>query len=246
MSGRAGRSARRRPGSRDEPGGAWTSGAVALAGRSPRSSRASAAGRRHPRPTPSAPPSPTAAAASPSAPPAATPGVGDPPVASIRRGRRRPGRRPARDICLGRRRVVEPVAAGRADRRRGAEETADRTLGPAVVVTAWTARIAPAADQDGSQAVVIASGDGPAGPGRPEARVVDPGRDGDASARSVRRPTPGGWTCPDRRSRRVRQAVVTAGSGEAEKIETWASSGSITPRTFWSVRRWTHEDQLSK
>ena len=32
----------------------------------------------------------------------------------------------------------------------------------------------------------------------------------------------------------------------AEKIETCASSGSITPITFWSVRRWTHEPQLSK
>ena len=78
------------------------------------------------------------------------------------------------------------------------------------------------------------------------ARVVDPGRDGHLRRARVRRPTPGGWTCPDRPARGDRQAVVTAGSGEAEKIETWASSGSITPRTFWRVRRWTHEDQLSK
>ena len=36
------------------------------------------------------------------------------------------------------------------------------------------------------------------------------------------------------------------GTGSAAKMETWASSGNITPRTFWSVRRWTHEAQLSK
>jgi hypothetical protein len=42
------------------------------------------------------------------------------------------------------------------------------------------------------------------------------------------------------------------GSGErarphlALKIETCASSGSITPKIFWSARRWTQEPQLSK
>jgi hypothetical protein len=40
------------------------------------------------------------------------------------------------------------------------------------------------------------------------------------------------------------QAVVAA-VGWA-KLETWASSGSITPKTFWSVRRWTQAPQLSK
>jgi hypothetical protein len=32
----------------------------------------------------------------------------------------------------------------------------------------------------------------------------------------------------------------------AEKIDTCASSGSITPKTFCSVRRWTQDPQLSK
>ena len=32
----------------------------------------------------------------------------------------------------------------------------------------------------------------------------------------------------------------------AEKIDTCDSSGSMTPKTFWSVSRWTHEPQLSK
>ena len=41
------------------------------------------------------------------------------------------------------------------------------------------------------------------------------------------------------------QAVGTA-SVVAEKMETWASSGSITPMTFCRVRRWTHDPQLSK
>ena len=39
-------------------------------------------------------------------------------------------------------------------------------------------------------------------------------------------------------------AVV--GAGEGLKIETWASSGSMTPKIFWSVRRWTQPPQLSK
>ena len=43
----------------------------------------------------------------------------------------------------------------------------------------------------------------------------------------------------------VDQAVGIA-SAVVAKIETWASSGSITPMTFWRVRRWTHDPQLSK
>ena len=37
-----------------------------------------------------------------------------------------------------------------------------------------------------------------------------------------------------------------APAADALKIETCASSGSITPKIFWSARRWTHEPQLSK
>ncbi len=40
------------------------------------------------------------------------------------------------------------------------------------------------------------------------------------------------------------QAVGTG--WPAAKIDTWASSGSITPMTFCRVSRWTHEPQLSK
>jgi len=40
------------------------------------------------------------------------------------------------------------------------------------------------------------------------------------------------------------QALAATSTGV--KIETWASSGSMTPRIFWSVMRWTHVFQLSK
>jgi hypothetical protein len=43
--------------------------------------------------------------------------------------------------------------------------------------------------------------------------------------------------------RRPGQAVTGCG---ALKIETWASSGSMTVMIFWSARRWTHDPQLSK
>ena len=61
-----------------------------------------------------------------------------------------------------------------------------------------------------------------------------------------------------RRPRACRRALVAcvvaaaAGQGQAgagacaAKIETCASSGSMTPKIFWSVRRWTQLDQLSK
>ena len=42
----------------------------------------------------------------------------------------------------------------------------------------------------------------------------------------------------------LRSQAVTGSA--AAKMETWASSGSITPKTFWRVRRWTHDPQLSK
>ena len=47
-----------------------------------------------------------------------------------------------------------------------------------------------------------------------------------------------------RPGRGARGQAVTASA--AAKIETCASSGSITPKTFWSARRWTHDPQLSK
>ncbi len=42
-----------------------------------------------------------------------------------------------------------------------------------------------------------------------------------------------------------REPQLATGVPEA-KIETWASSGSITPKTFCRDRRWTHDPQLSK
>ena len=42
-----------------------------------------------------------------------------------------------------------------------------------------------------------------------------------------------------RPGRGARGQAVTASA--AAKIETCASSGSITPKTFWSARRWTHD-----
>ena len=55
----------------------------------------------------------------------------------------------------------------------------------------------------------------------------------------------------DRRCQRGRGGLAALGvqaetRSEAAKIETCASSGSITPKTFWRVRRWTHDPQLSK
>ena len=52
------------------------------------------------------------------------------------------------------------------------------------------------------------------------------------------------------RARAVPRCAVSGSQAEtgsaAAKIETCASSGSITPNTFWRVRRWTHDPQLSK
>ena len=45
---------------------------------------------------------------------------------------------------------------------------------------------------------------------------------------------------------RSRGSAAQAGTGGADRIETCASSGSITPRIFWTVRMWTQEPQLSK
>ena len=42
----------------------------------------------------------------------------------------------------------------------------------------------------------------------------------------------------------VGQAIELAATGL--KIETWTSSGSMTPKIFSSARRCTHEPQLSK
>ena len=67
------------------------------------------------------------------------------------------------------------------------------------------------------------------------------------SARSPGRPpprSPGSGSERDARSASPGQEVGTG--WPAEKIETCASSGSMTPMTFCRVRRWTHEPQLSK
>ena len=113
-------------------------------------------------------PGPTASA-SPSSPgatvatsvdsPSATPGVGDPPVGSIRVE--------GGDPVVGQLGTYSWAGGGSsspwlpgAPIGVGAQETLQLTVDPAVVVTGWTARLAPAADQDGTQAAVIASGVG--------------------------------------------------------------------------------------
>ena len=69
-------------------------------------------------------------------------------------------------------------------------------------------------------------------PGGPGARARFDARFG-----SMGRPPPAG-ACR-RRSQ--------AGTGAwAEKIDSWAVSGSITPMIFWTERTWTHVFQLSK
>ena len=98
-------------------------------------------------------------------------------------------------------------------------------------------------------------------------RRVEPPARGEVRRGPAARPGTGAWSVgvidsrPTRNRRRSRGAgrarFGTAGSragpGQARapaavalKIETCASSGSITPKIFWSVRRWTQEPQLSK
>ncbi len=164
------------------------------------------------------------------------------------RGRRRgPGRGSARDVHLGRWRVGQPMAARRACRRRDRRGPAPHVVtGPGRVRVVGGAR---PGFQPGRRRAVRGRrrdrsrprDDPDAGCGGVDARADDP----------VRRPGQRDLVLAARRvlsrfGNRPVQAVAVAGSGEAEKIETWASSGSITPRTFWSVRRWTHEDQDSK
>jgi hypothetical protein len=67
--------------------------------------------------------------------------------------------------------------------------------------------------------------------------------DGDGSVRLTVHDGDDGWR-PSPGPAAVAQDVGTG--SPAEKIETWASSGIITPMTFCRVRRWTHEPQLSK
>ena len=48
------------------------------------------------------------------------------------------------------------------------------------------------------------------------------------------------------RGGRPRGQASLATGWPAEKIETWASSGSITPKTFWRASVCAHDPQLSK
>ena len=96
-------------------------------------------------------------------------------------------------------------------------------------------------------------------PGRGASRSTSRFADGDEAP-----PGTGGWrSCREPRNRRRRRwtggvvgdrvggppgpaAQARAPAAGALKIETCASSGSITPKIFCSVRRWTQEPQLSK
>ena len=70
--------------------------------------------------------------------------------------------------------------------------------------------------------------------------------DGWREARSIALPAgrAGRWSpgCRDAGS----QAGQAVTGSRTPKIETCASSGSITPKIFWRASRWTHESQLSK
>ena len=111
-------------------------------------------------PSGSAPASPTASAASSSAVGArARRGVGDPPIASLRVE--------GGDPVVGQLGTYSWAGGGSsspwlpgAPIAVGAEEPLIVTMDQPFIVTAWTARLAPAADQDGAQAVVVAEGDG--------------------------------------------------------------------------------------
>ena len=136
----------------------------------------------------------------------------------------------------------------------GAGEPLTVSFDPALPVASWRARM------------VSSDADGPDG-----ARVLGEG----AGDPSFQAPGAGSWTveCSSssvrgdgrcqlllasrgqtewrrrgnaRLGARRRHAYVEATGWPAEKIDTCASSGSITPKTFWSVRRWTQEPQLSK
>ena len=71
-------------------------------------------------------------------------------------------------------------------------------------------------------------------PERAHPKVRERGAEAPTNARAA--PAP-------RRPRRGSQAET---GSAAAKMDTCASSGSMTPKTFWRVRRWTHEPQLSK
>ena len=108
-----------------------------------------------------APSAPSAAQGSPnvSAQPSTTPQVGDPPIGSIQVE--------GGDPVVGQLGTYSWAGGGSsspwlpgAPIAVGAQETLQVTVEPGTVVTDWTARIAPADDQDGAQAAVIASGVG--------------------------------------------------------------------------------------
>ena len=91
--------------------------------------------------------------------PAATPRAGDPPVGSIQVE--------GGDPVVGQLGTYSWAGGGSsspwlpgAPIAVGAQEMLTVTVAPRVAITEWTARIAPAADQAGAQAVVIASGVG--------------------------------------------------------------------------------------
>ena len=129
----------------------------------------------------------------------------------------------------------------------GAGEPLSLSLEPATGIASWRARSVPA------------SADGPDGRGVTRRRFGFPGirRAGcghvdDRGPRRVRRRTgrcelllaPGRHLAACRPGA-ARHASVATGC-PAEKIETWASSGSITPKTFCSASVWAHDPQLSK
>ncbi len=163
------------------------------------------------------------------------------------RGRRRGGR-PARHVLMGRRRIRQPVAPGLADRGRGRRAAArdGRTGRP---VAAWRARSVPSGAGGPDGATLLGEGVGQPAFAAPSPRLVDSRGPRRLCRRGGRRELLlGGRGQRDGRESEalLRRSYVLATGCPAEKIDTCASSGSITPKTFCRVRRWTHEPQLSK
>ena len=141
----------------------------------------------------------------------------------------RPGRRPRHGRLAGRRRLVGRLdrAAERFDdgdrvrARRDRSATRGRLAGRRTAASRW-----PSTTAD---------------------RAGGASRNRRSAPRPRARSSPGGASVPNREIAARRRWASQAETGSAAaKIETWASSGSITPKTFWRVRRWTHDPQLSK
>ena len=110
-------------------------------------------------PAPTSLRSPVASAASPPGLPTATARIGDPPIASLRVEGGDPAAGQLGTYSWAGGGSSSPWLPG-APIAVGAEETLVVTMDQPFIITTWTARLAPAADPEGTQAAVIAEGVG--------------------------------------------------------------------------------------